>query len=82
MLSKNSPGPKPGELTVKRAAEVLGVSKATVYRWAESRLSAEKSPLEYVRRDPSRRLYLSVSDVRRIQSETTTVVGNLSVDSF
>lgn len=62
-----------GEISVRRAATLLGCNEKTIRRWAHSVLG-EGGPtrIEYARRDISRQIYLSESEIRTIAAELET----------
>lgn len=59
----------PGEISVGRAARILGAHPNTVYRWCQAARCGEPSPVPRVRRDATGHYWLSVEDVRRILAE-------------
>ena len=72
---------KQGEITVGRAAQVLGVHRRTVYYWTEKARHGEPSPLSYVRQTVAGQIRVSASEVSSLRDRGFTV-GTLSSDAF
>ena len=54
-------------MTPRRVAKELGVCRVTVYRWANSALRGEPSPLRSVSREPNGRIRISREEVIRVR---------------
>lgn len=62
---------RPGEITPRRAAQILGVHRNTIYSWCDAALNGEPCilPRDSVRRTVTKRLWL-VREVIVSLSET------------
>lgn len=59
---------RPGEISPRRAAQILGVHKLTIYRWCDAAINGEPGmiPRGAVRKTATKRIWLQRSAIDEI----------------